>query len=47
MKGKRIEIDTLDFVMSRLKRYKAHGPAGDRYEHYKHIPEPMLRYMLS
>ena len=47
MKGKRIETDTLDFVMSRLKRYKAQGPAGDRYEHYKHIPEPMLRCMLS
>ena len=33
--------------MSRLRRYKAQGPPGDRYEHYKHIPDDMMRAMID
>ena len=46
-KGNRYKVDTFKLVMSRLRRYKAQGPPGDRYEHYKHIPDYMMRAMID
>ena len=45
--GPEVEVDTLPWVMQHLKPLKAAGPFGDRYEHYKIMPQSFVHWLVQ
>jgi hypothetical protein len=41
------KVLTDEYVLTHLPRYKAQGPAGDRYEHYQCLPKSLVSKYLQ